>query len=391
MKKFIKRLLIALVSLAVIAFIVYLRLQPVRELNKLPTYQGTLNFNFASPKYDESKRTVFIMADNNNTEMFDMMAPYYLFSSTHKANVYIVAEKKYPITMKKGPYVLPQFTFDEVDSMKLRADVIVIPFMNDPAGQVKVNWIKHHYSDSTIILSICDGAWTAAATGIYDGKLLTCHATDFEKVKKNFSKPQWVQQVSYTQSGNLFSTAGVSNAVEGSLAVISKLFGKEKMQSVLKEINYYKKDIAKDHKSIAVNGNAIVSGFTKVVFGKNKNVGILLQDGISEFELAGIFDSYTRTLPSSIKAFVMNGTSVTTKYGLTLIPTGDMKLYEIDELHVMHPESLSKQDSLKLKDVEIVAYHHSNEIYIINQCLENIKEQYGDKFQNLVKLALDYN
>ena len=92
------------------------------------------------------------MADNNNTEMFDMMAPYYLFSSTHKANVYIVAEKKYPITMKKGPYVLPQFTFDEVDSMKLRADVIVIPFMNDPAGQVKVNWIKHHYSDSTIIL-----------------------------------------------------------------------------------------------------------------------------------------------------------------------------------------------------------------------------------------------
>ena len=307
------------------------------------------------------------MADNNNTEMFDMMAPYFLFNSTHKANVYIVAEKKYPIAMKKGPYILPHFTFGEVDSMKFRADVIVIPFMNDPAGQVKVDWIKHHYSDSTIILSICDGAWTAAATGLYDGKLLTCHATDFEKVKKNFSKPQWVQQVSYTQSGNLFSTAGVSNAVEGSLAVISTLFGTETMQSVLKEIDYYKKDIQTEHKSIAVNGSAIFSGFTKVVFTKNKNIGVLLQDSISELELAGIFDSYNRTLPSSIKAFVTNGTTVTTKYGLTLIPTGDMKLSEIDELHVMKPEALSKQDSLQLKNLEIVAYHSDGK-YILNEC-----------------------
>src|SRR3954468_9300758 len=150
MKKFIKRLLVTLGALSVIAFIVYLRLQPLRELNNLPSYQGTLNFKFASPKYDESKKTVFIVADNNNTEMFDMMAPYYLFSSTHKANVYIVAEKKYPITVKKGPFILPHFTFGEVDSMKFRADVIVIPFMNDPAGQVKVDWIKRHYSDSTI-------------------------------------------------------------------------------------------------------------------------------------------------------------------------------------------------------------------------------------------------
>jgi len=274
--------------------------------------------------------------------------------------------------------------------MKFRADVIAIPFMNDPAGRVKVDWIKRHYSDSTIILSICDGAWTAAATGIYDGKLLTCHATDFEKVKKNFSKPQWVQQVSYTQSGNLFSTAGVSNAVEGSLAVIRALFGKETMQSVLKEIDYYKKDIPAEHKSIAVNGSAIFSGFTKVVFTKNKNVGVLLQDRISEFELAGIFDSYNRTLPSSIKAFVTNGTTVTTKYGSTLMPTGDMKLSEIDELHVMKPEALSKQDSLHLKNLEIVAYHSDGK-YIINECLERINQQYGDKFENLVKLALDYN
>ena len=390
MKKVIKRILIAVSILAVLAFVLYIRLQPARELNNVPLYKGTLNLNFPSPNYDKSKKTVLIIADNNWTEMFDMMAPYYLFSATQKANVYIVAERKYPIAMKKGPYILPQFTFSEIDSMQIHADVIVIPFMNDPEGHTKVEWIKRQYSDSTRILAICDGAWTAAATGIYDGKLLTCHATDYKKVKKNFSKPSWVQQVSFTKSGNLFSTAGVSNAVEGSLTVINELFGRNTMLSVLKDVNYYQDDIKTEHKSIAVNGSSIFAGLTKVIFKKNKNVGILLQDGINEFQLAGIFDSYTRTFPSAIRAFTINGSSVTTKYGLTLIPTGDLKLFRVDELHVLKPETLSPQDSIRLMSLELVTYH-SDSSYIINQCLERIQQQYGNKFQYLVRQTLDYN
>jgi putative intracellular protease/amidase len=355
------------------------------------TYNGTQSLKFPAPVYDRSKKTVLVIADNDGTEMFDMMAPYYLFNATKKANVYVVAEKKYPISMKKGPFILPHFSFREIDSMKLHADVIVIPFMANPEGATKINWIKNHYSDSTKILAICDGAWTAAATGIYDGKPLTCHATDYKSIKEKFSKPHWVQQVSYTQSGNLFSTAGVSNAVEGSLAVIRDLFGNDVMHAVLEDINYYKQDILKEHNSASVNGSAMVSGFTKVVFKRNKKIGILLQDGISEFELAGIFDSYTRTLPSSINAYTINGGVVTTKYGLTLIPTGDLKQSRIDELHIISPEILSKEEFLQLSNVEIVSYHQPSQKYIINECLERIRSQYGSKFQHLVHLALDFN
>ncbi|MBK5279203.1 MAG: hypothetical protein JJE09_10110 [Bacteroidia bacterium] len=47
-----------------------------------------------------SKKNVFIVADNVGTEMFDMMAPFYLFSSTGEANVYIVAEHRSAIIVK---------------------------------------------------------------------------------------------------------------------------------------------------------------------------------------------------------------------------------------------------------------------------------------------------
>jgi putative intracellular protease/amidase len=391
MKKLVRTSLATLALLLAIALVVFLRLQPIREWNNVRSYNGTLSFKTPRRDYNESKKTVLIVADNNGTEMFDMMAPYYLFSATGKANVYLVAEKQDPITMKKGPYVLPHFTFRDIDSMKMHIDVIVIPYMNDPAGATKVGWIKSHYSDSTIILAICDGAWTAAATGIYDGKLLTAHATDFEGIKKKFSRPIWVQQTSFTRSGNLFSTAGVSNAVEGSLAVIDQLFGQETMKAVLRNINYYKEDIQSEHKSLVVNTKATFSALMKMIFKKNKRVGVLLQDGINEFDLAGVFDSYNRTLPSCISAFTTTGNGVTSKYGLTLIPNEDMHFAKIDEMHVVNPESISNADLMQLKNFQVVTYHHSDGHYIINECLSRIERQYGANFQALVKRALDYN
>src|ERR1700704_6123787 len=64
--------------------------------------------------YDSSKANVFIVADSKLTELFDMLAPFYLFNLTKKANVYKVARDKTPILIKRDLYVLPQLTFTEV-------------------------------------------------------------------------------------------------------------------------------------------------------------------------------------------------------------------------------------------------------------------------------------
>lgn len=379
-----------LVVLAV-SLVVYLRLQPFRELTSFVQYSGSQGFSSPAVPYDKTRKTVVVMADTKLTEMFDMMAPFFLFNATEKANVYIVAEKKAPITMNKGPWVMPQFSFREFDSLDMHADVIVLPFMNDAAGKEKVDWIKKHYSGSTIILAICDGAVTAAATGLYDGKPLTAHASDFADIKKDFPKPVWVQQCSYTQSGNLFSTAGVSNAVEGSLAVINKLFGREEMLKVLNMVNYHEQDLSREHKSIVINDADKKAAVMKMLFHKNRNIGILLQDSISEIELAGIFDTYNRSLPTFVKAYTTNGSPVRSKYGLILIPTANFQKSNIDEMHVLDPGSMTTADSSVLNNIDVIAYRHSDGKYIINKALARIQDQYGNKFQVLVKRALDYN
>jgi transcriptional regulator GlxA family with amidase domain len=381
--------------LIILAIIVLNGCQSIKTFTKKPEqYHGDNNFSWQVPAFDASKKNVFIVANTKSTELFDMIAPFYLFNTTEKANVYIVAEKKSPIQIKDKLYVLPQITFDEIDSLNLHADVIVIPFIgviDTNQNPVIVNWIKSHYTETTKILSICDGAATAAATGLYDGKPLTCHASDYALVTPHFIKPLWVQQVSVTHSGNLYGTAGVSNAVDGSLMVINDLFGRETMQDVMVNIHYRYPEIKLEHQSIAVDTKAKLIIIKKVLFRKNRHVGVLLQEGANELQLASILDTYSRTFPKSFEAHILNGTTVKTKYGLTIVSTQQNELTTKSELHVLNANALSKEESALLKKINVVGYDNSLNEYPIDVCTKRIATQYGSKFANVSKILLDYN
>ncbi|MDB5126873.1 DJ-1/PfpI family protein [Mucilaginibacter sp.] len=392
MKKFKKILFIFLSTVIVAGAALILLLQPVIALGQLPPYPGDNKFDWKKPAYDPSKKTVFIIADNKMTEMFDMLAPFYLFNITGKLNVFIVTKEKVPVGIKKDLFILPQLTFREADSMKLVADVIVIPALSkrdEKQDPVLMSFIKDHFTPATKILAVCDGASTAAATGLFDDKPITCHASDFETVRSHFPKPQWIQQVSVAHSGNLYSTAGVSNAVEGALMVINDLFGSEIMHVAANEIHYPHPEILTDHLSTAIQFGDEFAAVTKVIIKKNRRLGLLLQEGINEFEMVSILDTYNRSFPKSFKCFTMADTTVHTKFGLTLVRTGGNDRKELDEVHVLSNDNREAINAM-FGTAEVIRYDTKKQ-YPIDACLERIGKLYGDKFQNVVKLMLDYN
>ena len=386
---------IIVIALLVFAFL-YLRYAPVREFYRITEYKGENNFDYRSPAHDSTKKTIVLVADNQGTEIFDLLAPFYLFSLTQKANVYIVAQKKYPVIIRKGLYVLPQYTYQEIDSLNIHPAVIVIPRLSHadkkPEDTSIITWIRNKYVDSTKILSVCWGSVTAAATGLYDGKSLTSHAIKFESIKKQFPNPKWVKNISVTQSGNMYSTAGVSNAVEGSLTIINDLFGEEAMKAVSDSIHYPYAKPKMAHQSIELTTGNNLTIAKKIYFKKNKKLGILIQDDIDEFKLATVLDTYHRTFPGSIETYTTSVKSVTTKHGLTIIPTGDEKeIKNLDELHVLNSTLISQPAQLAFDSTALVNYNSSDKEYMINLCLNRIKQQYGEKFENVVRVLLDYN
>lgn len=350
--------------------------------------------NCTTQDFESVKKTIFIIADNDGTEMFDMMSPFYLFNSTGKANVYIVAEHKSPVVVKRGLLVMPHFTFKEIDSLQMTADVLVVPNQSRDARNQKkitVNFIKRHYTGANRILSVCDGSATVAATGLYDGKYLTTHSSDYAGLKKYFKKPVWVLGTTVTQSGNLYSTAGVANATEGSLTVINDLFGRETMQQVMHDVRYPFPEIRMDHQNRLIEGNPIYLGLRSGKIKKTERVGVLLQNGISELDLAAILDCYYRSFPSALETFIVGPSTIVSEYGLTLLATGDANNNASTELHVLMPEKLSEDDKALFKNVQIVSYDQHETQYIIDVCLKRISTLYGSDFGSFVKLMLDYN
>jgi transcriptional regulator GlxA family with amidase domain len=390
-----KKIYIVMLALLFLGIILLNAFRPIRNFMAQPVpWPGNSIVRSKLPEYDPAKKTVLIIADNKLTELFDMLAPFYLFNATGKANVYIVAKEKTPIAIKRDLFVTPQLTFREVDSLHLPAGVIVIPALSirdEHQDTVIISWIKKHFTPETKMLTICDGASTGAATGLYDGKSITAHASDFAEIKSHFDKPLWVQNVSVAKSGILFSTAGVSNAVEGSLSVIEELFGSETTKKVAADINYPHKEIRLAHQSIALNGSNKFAAAKKVFFKRNRNIGILLENGINEFTMATILDTYSRTFPASFKTFILHDSTIQTKYGLSLIYKGNNEVKGLDELHLAMPESFSNEDAMFFRNIKTVRYDATQKQYLFNICLKNIGEQYGHQFEDFVKISLDYN
>jgi hypothetical protein len=118
---------------------------------------------------------------------------------------------------------------------------------------------------------------------------------------------------------------------------------------------------------------------------------VLLKDGINEFDLAGTLDSYTRSFPSSIETFSIEGKPIKSKYGLTFLPTGNIATNECTELHILNSVAVSKNDEALFPKAKLIRYDAATEQYIIDLCLERIEGLYGKDFAHTVKLMLDYN
>ncbi|NLU95949.1 DJ-1/PfpI family protein [Chitinophaga sp. Ak27] len=369
--------------------------KPLKAFYTFPEYRGGHHFHYAAPAYDPARKTIFIVADNRGTELFDMMAPFYLFQATGKANVFVVAPEKKPVILRKGLYVLPHLSFPETALLPQKPDVLVVPALSamDRQGQDStiVRWIQQQYTDSMLLLSVCQGSLTMAATGLYHDKPITTHASELRQNQQQFPELAWVRDTGVTGAGNCYSTAGVSNAVAGSLVVIKRLFGTVILQQVMQDIGYPYNDVSLRHQSLEVNGAAKWRIGRKIFLGANQHVGVWLADGINELQLAAIMDTYYRTFPASIRSFSAGNRPVVSRFGLTLIPTGNTREDRLDELHVPGLQ-VAAVDECRQRNphLQIIPYDTTGRRYTIDVCLDRIRQQYGASFARVVERMLDY-
>jgi putative intracellular protease/amidase len=151
--------------------------------------------------------------------------------------VFTVAAKPQMVTTAMGMKVTPHYTLNDAPA----PNVLLIPGGGVSDTQQDPNvikWIQERSKQAEYVVSVCNGAYILAKTGLLDGLSATTFYDLLEGLPAIAPKVKVVRDQRYVDNGKFITTAGISSGIDGSLYVVSKLYGKARAQMAALNMEY---------------------------------------------------------------------------------------------------------------------------------------------------------
>jgi putative intracellular protease/amidase len=171
----------------------------------------------------------------DNVAMIDYAGPYEVFNHAGY-NVYAVAATKHSIHSEEGLEVVPKYSFDDAP----QADIVVIPGggYEAPSKSVAVSWIKRQNVHAEHTMSVCNGAFTLANTGLLNGLSATTTAGNILRMRRTYPQIKVVNDQRVVDNGKILTTAGLSAGIDGALHMVAVLDGEDAAETVALMLEY---------------------------------------------------------------------------------------------------------------------------------------------------------
>jgi putative intracellular protease/amidase/YHS domain-containing protein len=135
---------------------------------------------------------------------------------------YMVAATKAPVSVGVGMKVVPDHDFKSAPQPK----IIVIPAMNFSAKDTEmIDWIRAASKATDVTMSVCNGAFLLAKTGLLDGKSATCHHAGFFEFAATYPNVHLKRGARFVEDGNLASAGGISSGIDLAMRVVERYVG----------------------------------------------------------------------------------------------------------------------------------------------------------------------
>jgi len=185
---------------------------------------------------DPAKKKVAILIFND-VQVIDYSGPLEVLSDAG-FDVFTVAATRDPVTTSAGDAVklTPKYTFADAP----QADLIVIPGGGFEAAKDSATtaWIKRESEHAAHTMSVCNGAFTLANTGLLDGLKATTTAGNINRFRRTFPGIKVAAGERVVDNGRILTTAGLSAGIDGALHMVDVLKGEGAGQSVALGIEY---------------------------------------------------------------------------------------------------------------------------------------------------------
>jgi transcriptional regulator GlxA family with amidase domain len=163
----------------------------------------------------------------------ELMAPYDVFHHTvfHvKPGIHVItiAATKGRINTFEGLRIDPDYTIQNAPAI----DILVIPSAEhnmdfDLQNQELKNWVRKTAESARYVVTLCDGAFILANTGLLDGKKATTFPSDIQKFRKLFPKIDTQENYSFVHDGKYLTSQGGAKSYDVAMYLVDLLYGEK--------------------------------------------------------------------------------------------------------------------------------------------------------------------
>ncbi|KAI9216208.1 DJ-1/PfpI family protein [Blastocladiella britannica] len=134
--------------------------------------------------------------------------------------------------------VCPDFTYETCPPL----DVLLVPGGIDTrvevTNQATLTFIRDRFEELEYLLTVCTGAAIVARTGLMDGVRVTSNKFEWQFVKAQGPKVDWVHRARWVDAGKIVSSSGVAAGMDMMYYWISKVYGADLARGVANVIEH---------------------------------------------------------------------------------------------------------------------------------------------------------
>jgi putative intracellular protease/amidase/YHS domain-containing protein len=148
-------------------------------------------------------------------------------------NTYTVAETTKPIRASGGMQITPDYSYETAPLPK----VLVIPAQS-ANSEATLEWIRKVTKTSDVTMSVCNGAFILAKTGLLSGKSATIHHASYGALTMKFRDIHVKRGARFVEDGNLATSGGLSSGIDLALRVVERYFGRDVAKQTAFDMEY---------------------------------------------------------------------------------------------------------------------------------------------------------
>jgi transcriptional regulator GlxA family with amidase domain len=194
---------------------------------------------------EKSEKKVAILIFDN-VQIIDFAGPFEIFGAAG-FRVYTVAPNRNPIRSIYGMKVMPDYDFSDYP----KPDIIVLPgggkhnpnlpapyshTLPIPDDPKITDWVRQNTATSKYTMSVCNGAFILARTGLLDNQSATTTPIHIESLAQAAPKTKVYKDRRYVANEKIVTSSGYSTGIDASLYIVEKLLGKDKAGAIAREL-----------------------------------------------------------------------------------------------------------------------------------------------------------